>query len=44
MEEIKEDGSRVMHLTLKPDASGKAPTPADLQPMVLYPLFEDSAT
>ena len=39
-EEVMDNGDRVMHLTLEPDANGKVTTPADLQPMVLYPLVE----
>ena len=41
VEERKENGDRVMRLTLQPDGNNIAAVPADgLKPMVLMPLFE----
>ena len=41
MEEVKDNGDRVMRVMLTPDESGLAAAPADgLQPMNLTPLFE----
>ena len=41
VEERKENGDRVMRLTLQPDGHNKAAAPAGgLKPMVLMPLFE----